>query len=102
MEHKPSDCVCGFPSGDNAANCERCQLIGRIDALQKTITDVRTAIEKIVCTDEIDGGVIMLSSESPSHFDADRNGWVYDHEHFSPLGDAMVSLWKMTELVPSA
>ena len=100
MNYKPNDCCCGFPSGDNTDNCERCQLVARIRSLEKLVSEMREAIEQIVCTDEIDRGVIMLSSESPTHYDHTTKCLVYDMEHFSELGDAMVSLWKMTELAP--
>jgi len=96
MNGKSNDCCCGFPSGENTGNCERCQFVARIDELENKIAVMRSAIEQIVCTHEDDRGVILLSSESPCSFDAMRNGWVYEHEHFSELGEAMVSLWKMT------
>jgi len=96
-DYKPNDCWCGFPSGDNPANCENCQLIARIRSLEKLVADMREAIEQIVCTDEIDRGVILLSSEGPTHYDSKLQCLVYEREHFSELGDAMVLLWQMTE-----
>mgnify|MGYP006908255373 CR=1 FL=1 len=58
---------------------------------------IRSAIEEIVIPDGEDAGVILLSSESPTRYDPDLKRHVYLHENFSPLGDALVSLWKMTQ-----
>lgn len=66
------------------------------DELRQKIAEMRLKIEKIVCTDEIDRGVILLSSESATHYDKESKCLVYDDEYFSELGRAMVELWKMT------
>lgn len=58
--------------------------------ISKAVND----LEKIVCTKEPDDGVVLLSNEAPSHYDAEAGGHVYDHEHFSPLGDALIALHK--------
>lgn len=59
-------------------------------------------LEKIVCTKSPDDGVILLSNEAPTHFDSQRNCEVYDHEHFSPLGDALIALHEhLRSLQPS-
>ena len=57
---------------------------------------LRAALQNIVCVDGIDAGVIYLSHESPTHYDEKLKCHVYEHEHFSPLGDALVELWKLT------
>ncbi|HMO86839.1 MAG TPA: hypothetical protein PKC18_18165 [Lacipirellulaceae bacterium] len=49
-------------------------------------------LEKIVCTKDPDRGVILLSGDAPAHFDAVRRCRVYEHENFSPLGDALIAL----------
>lgn len=49
-------------------------------------------LEKIVCTEGPDCGVILLSSASQTHYDPDVKCQVYDHENFSPLGDALIEL----------
>lgn len=51
-------------------------------------------LEKIVCTKPPDDGVILLSSESPTEYDPIAKCQVYVHEHFSPLGDALIALHK--------
>jgi hypothetical protein len=38
MRKQPNDCICGFPSGDNGTNCERCRLIARINELEDRMT----------------------------------------------------------------
>ena len=91
-----------------------CGCIGTADeimrlrlAIQETeqqLAAVRTKIEQIVCTDERDAGVILLSSDSPTHPEvrySERKGvqtvQVNDHAFFSPLGDALIELWEMTK-----
>lgn len=58
------------------------------------IGDVISDLERIVCTEEPDAGVILLSSEGGSHYDDEAGCEVYDHEHFSPLGDALIALYE--------
>lgn len=53
---------------------------------------IRKQIESIVCTEGCDRGVILLSSDSPTHYDTAAKCQVYDNENFSPLGDALVKL----------
>lgn len=70
-----------------------------IDRLQKIITAIRTKLESIVCTVAPDEGVVLLSQDSPTHTEVIRGRAieVYDHEYFSPLGDALIELWKLTK-----
>jgi hypothetical protein len=71
------------------------------DALQQ-IADIRAAIEKIVEPEGIDAGVILLSDDSPTHWSEEHQCHVYEHENFSPLGDALVNLWKLAAGKPEA
>ena len=51
-------------------------------------------LEDIVCIHNPDRGVVLLSVDGPTHPE-EHNGetiQVYDHEHFSPLGDALIAL----------
>jgi hypothetical protein len=48
-------------------------------------------LERIVCTKEPDDGVVLLSNEGTFHYDENKCA-VYDHEHFSALGDALIAL----------
>lgn len=49
-------------------------------------------LEKIVCVKEPDDGVVLLSQEGTTHYDPETKCQVYDHQHFSPLGDALIAL----------
>jgi len=62
---------------------------------------MRQRIEKIVCTEGVDKGVVLLSNEGPTHYDEEVDGQVYDHEYFSPLGDALIGLWHLVAVEPS-
>lgn len=59
---------------------------------KETIDSARQCLAKIVCTTPPDDGVVLLSNDGPCHYDAEQKCQVYDHEHFSPLGDALMEL----------
>lgn len=65
-----------------------------IAELRQILLDVRKDLEAIVIPDGIDAGVILLSGDSPAPWDEQRQCHVYQYEYFSPLGDALVTLWK--------
>lgn len=52
-------------------------------------------LNEIVVTEGVDKGVILLSSESPTHWDEEAQCYVYEHDYFSPLGDALIELYEM-------
>ena len=55
-------------------------------------------LETIVVTEGEDTGVVLLSDYSTTHREMDTDGnvtTVYDLEHFSPLGNALVRLHRM-------
>lgn len=62
---------------------------------QAALTAIKTKLEDIVCTKGIDAGVVMLSQEGSTHYDPELKIRVYDHEFFSPLGDALMELHKI-------
>lgn len=62
--------------------------LSRLTIINKAIQQ----LEKIVCVAKPDDGVVLLSNDGPSHYDEQLKGQVYDHEHFSPLGDALIEL----------
>jgi len=66
-----------------------------VDALRRKLAAVRKALEKIVIPEGVDAGVILLSWESPTHYDPEIKCQVYEHENFSPLGYALVALWRL-------
>lgn len=59
---------------------------------------IRQKLEAIVCTEGCDRGVILLSSDGPTHTELvnGKKVQVYDHENFSPLGDALIELHDLT------
>lgn len=56
---------------------------------------IRDKLKTIVCTEGCDRGVVLLSNDGPTHYDAETKCEVYDHENFSPLGDALIELWEL-------
>lgn len=69
------------------------------DVAVSRLAAVRAALEQIVDTTEPDKGVILLSDDSPTHPEEwqGRTVQVYDHENFSPLGDALIKAWELTK-----
>lgn len=65
----------------------------RWHAAEKKLKSAREALKEIVCTVGEDRGVIFVDHESPTQYDAGLKCQVYLHENFSPLGDALISLW---------
>ena len=55
----------------------------------------KAAIQEIVCTEGEDAGVVLLSQEAPSTYDKERKCHVYELKYFSPLGNALMRLWKL-------
>lgn len=49
-------------------------------------------MEQIVVTEGCDQGVILLSQDAPTVYDAEAKCQRYTHENFSPLGNALVLL----------
>lgn len=80
-----------------SAASERDALLASVKQLEKSLAAVRSKLAEIVCTEGCDAGVVMLSNDGPTHSETHggRTIQVYDHEYFSPLGDALVEAWKM-------
>lgn len=68
---------------------ERC---GEIAKLRAALDAARAKLETIVCVHDPDMGVVMLSNDGPCRWDEELKAHVYIHEHFSPLGDALIEL----------
>ena len=64
----------------------------RIHYLETQIKEARELLEKIVCVEEPDKGVVLLDGESPIYWCDKLKCQVYKFEHFSPLGDALIEL----------
>jgi len=65
--------------------------------MESKLVSIARKIKQIVCTEGEDTGVVILSNDSPTQYDAERKCEVYLHDNFSPLGDALISLWRMTQ-----
>lgn len=101
MSNLRSDCrdlVKDLPAGDTikthmeAACYQIDELERRWHEANQRIKAIRDDLEEIVCTQGEDSGVILKSWESPTHT-AVVSGvkcQVYDLEHFSELGDALI------------
>lgn len=72
-----------------------------VDELRRRLAAIRDALAKIVISEGEDAGVILLSSDSTTHYAEQAKGQVYDHENFSPLGDALVNLARLAEEIPN-
>lgn len=59
------------------------------------LREIRDKLASIVCTEGCDKGVVMLSDDGPCHYDAALKCQVYDHDYFSPLGDALIEVWEL-------
>lgn len=56
---------------------------------------IKAAIEKIVCVEGDDEGVILVDPESHTEYDPVRHAIVYKNQYFSQLGESLVKLWRM-------
>jgi hypothetical protein len=68
-----------------------------LETLRERLAAIRAAIDEIVVSEGEDAGVILLPSDSPTHFSELAKCRVYDFENFSPLGDALVALAKLAK-----
>lgn len=106
MSNLRSDCrdlVKDLPPGDTyRTHIERlCYQIDEIEeywhGCVKRMREIEEILEKAVCTKEPDKGVVLLSNHGPTHTEV-INGKtyanVYDHQYFSPLGDALIAAWE--------
>jgi hypothetical protein len=64
---------------------------------EERLSEIIRKIEDMVVTTGIDKGVVLLSNESPTHAEviSGKSIQVYDHENFSPLGDALIELYEL-------
>ena len=61
------------------------------------LKSIREKIDTIAVTEGTDAGVILLSANGGCHIEniGGQNRTVYNHENFSPLGDALGELAEM-------
>jgi len=69
------------------------------DPLDILLKEIISDLEKIVITKGDDRGVVLLSNDGPTHYDSELECEVYDHENFSPLGDALIALHDKLKLL---
>lgn len=67
--------------------------------LESRMKNVRTILETAVCTRGCDKGVVLLSNYGPTHPEVidGKTVQTYDHDCFSPLGDALIEAWHATQ-----
>ena len=75
------------------------ELAERWHKANQRIVLIRQKLEEVVCPEGDDAGVILKSSESPTHVEEinGRRVVVYDKAYFSELGEALVELHKLCE-----
>ena len=76
------------------AHDELHKLRARAFEAERKLHAAREALEQIVCTEGEDRGVVLLDQHAPTRYDDDLKCQVYLHENFSPLGDALIALWR--------
>lgn len=85
--------------GEHVAETLAMEAARELQAARATIARVRELLGKIVVTEGCDAGVVLLSYDGPTH--AEEYGGnkvtVYDHEYFSPLGDALMEIHQELE-----
>jgi hypothetical protein len=87
-ENRGMDCIYSTPYGALCPDCMYAQL--------QTVAEARALLEKAVCTEGEDAGVILLSQDAPTHIETHdgRELTVYELEYFSPLGECLMEAWK--------
>lgn len=66
--------------------------------LEARLSSIQGILEEAVCTVEPDKGVILLSDDGLTHTETHggKEIQVYDHQYFSPLGDALIEAWRLS------
>ena len=87
--------VSNFPCGSSIGRSHGIQtgVCVKLESLKKIVSNAKDRLDEIVVTSGEDRGVILMSSESPMHYDKDLKCHVYDVENFSDLGNALVKLF---------
>lgn len=71
------------------------ELAAENERLKSNAKEIATRLTEIVITEGEDAGVVLLSQDGTTHYDESVKGQVYDHNYFSPLGDALMNLWRL-------
>ena len=70
------------------------EVMEELKLANKRLAAAESVLREIVCTEPPDDGVVLLSNEGTCHLNTERNCQEYDHVHFSPLGDALMKLYR--------
>ena len=95
MDRPDYNPICPTDRAITASERVRRNIHAAIQAADARMQEIRAKLESIVCTEGEDAGVVLLSQDGPTHTEI-VNGQpvqVYDHEYFSPLGDALMELY---------
>ena len=81
------------------ATAEKDRLQRQRDELLERLAKIQDVLETAVCTEDPDKGVVLLSDHGTTHIEYidGRMVFVCDHEFFSPLGDALIAAWHLTQ-----
>ena len=93
--YKPVPVAVAAAIADQFDNRSEAEAAETIERLQTALNKIRTKLESIVCTKKPDDGVVLLSYEGTTTYDPELKIQVYDHDHFSPLGDALIELYEL-------
>lgn len=81
--------ICYHCEGITSAENEAANSSLTVEQLAQQVKD---ALEKIVYTEEPDAGVLLVSTESPTFYDEERDLIVHKHHHFSEMGNHLINL----------
>lgn len=83
---------CLLAQGDGSPSPRRLE---SYDDLYARFNAIKAKVEEIVCTKGEDAGVVMLSNDAPATRVEGFDHPVYDLEYFSPLGEALIEVYKL-------
>lgn len=83
------------PGGSPPPGDERVLVAWIVQSVQERSSVIARMLEKAVCTEGEDAGVILLDSQGTTHPEVVEGQLVevYDNEFFSPLGEVLVGAW---------
>lgn len=102
LRNDSRELVKDLPPGDTYKAHIEC-LCSQIDLIEgwwhesnRRLKAIQDLLERAVCTEGIDKGVILLSLEGTTHVEviANKPIAVYDNDFFSPLGDVLIAAWE--------
>ena len=64
---------------------------------EQRLAEIARIISTAIETVGEDAGVVILDYQGTTYFDHELKAHVYDHEYFSPLGDALMAVFKLAK-----